>query len=301
MELVFIGTGGSWPSKDRNVSCVALRLGKEIILFDCGEGTQRQLMRSTISFMKISKIFISHFHGDHFLGIPGLVQSMTLNNRKEDLEIYGPKGSGKLVRTLLRLGYFTPSFEVRVYDLNGNDNIEFEENRIRTCYADHNVPTLAYALEEYDRPGRFRIERAKALGLPQGPLYRRLQSGKSIVFKGKRIKPEDVLGKPRKGRKLVYANDTRPCENVVKLAENCDVLIHDATVHSKLEEKANKYAHSSARQAAMIAKRANAKLLFLIHFSPRYKETDILEKEARKIFKNSICARDFMTYNIKAK
>jgi ribonuclease Z len=301
MELVFIGTGGSWPSKERNVSSIALRIDKEIILFDCGEGTQRQLMNSTISFMKISKIFISHFHGDHFLGIPGLVQSMTLNNRKEALEIYGPKGTIKIVKTLLKLGYFTPSFKVKVYDLSGNDDIEFENYRIRTCYGDHNVPTLIYALEEYDKSGRFRVDKAKALGIPPGPLYRKLQLGKSIVFKGKRIKSEEVLGKPRKGRKIVYANDTRPCENVVELAKDCDVLIHDATVDTKLEAKANEYGHSSARQAATIAKKANAKLLLLVHFSPRYKEVGILEKEAKKIFKNSVCARDFMVCNVVAK
>ncbi|MEW6070937.1 MAG: MBL fold metallo-hydrolase, partial [Candidatus Thermoplasmatota archaeon] len=194
MELAFIGTGGSWPSKERNVSCVALRLGKEIILFDCGEGTQRQLMHSTMSFMKISKIFVSHFHGDHFLGIPGLIQSMALNNRKKELKIYGPKGTAKIIKTLLKLGYFAPSFETIVYDLTGNDNIEFENYRIKTCYADHNVPTLAYSLEEREKPGRFRVDRARALGIPPGPLYRKLQLGKSVVFKGRRIKPEEVLG-----------------------------------------------------------------------------------------------------------
>lgn len=299
MQIVFIGTGGSWPSKERNVSGVALRLGKEIILFDCGEGTQRQLMSSPISFMKIKKIFVTHLHGDHFLGLPGLIQSMSLNDRKDLLEIYGPRGTGEVIKTLLKLGYFTPTFVVKTYELGGNEKIEFKDYLVKTCWADHNVPTLAYALEEREKTGRFRLKKAKELGIPPGPLFRKLQSGKTIFIKGKKITPSMVLGRPRKGLKLVYANDTRPCEDVIKLAMGANVLIHDATVHKELEAKANKFGHSSASQAAEVAKKAKAKLLFLIHFSPRYKNTDVLEKEARAIFKNSIAAQDFLVYEVK--
>jgi ribonuclease Z len=301
MEIVFLGTGGSWPSKERNVSGIAIRLNREIILFDCGEGTQRQLMNTQVSFMKITKIFISHFHGDHFLGLPGLVQSMAFNNRKETLEIYGPKGTSIIISELLKLGYFSPDFKIKLYDLNPNELVDFKSYIIRTFALDHNTPTFAYILEEKARVGKFNLSKAKALGIPPGPLYRKLQTGKSIVFKGRKILPSQVLGKPRKGRKIVYANDTRPCNGLCKFAKGCDVLIHDATVSTELEKKANSFGHSSARQAAEIARKAKAKLLFLIHFSPRYKKLESLEEEARKIFKNTIAACDFMVYRVKGK
>lgn len=299
MQIIFIGTGGSWPSKERNVSAVAVRVNRDIVLFDCGEGTQRQFMHAGISFMRISRIFISHYHGDHFLGMPGLIQTMCFNNRKNPLEIYGPRGTSEIIENLLRLGYFEPSFKIKTGDLDNNDILEYEDYCVKVKCAEHTVPTLAYALEEQHKPGRFNIKKAEQLGIPPGPLYRQLQQGKSITFKGRKITSDMVLGKPRKGRKIVYANDTRPCKNITELAKNCDALIHDATVHSELEKKANDYGHSSARQAAETAKTAKAKLLFLIHFSPRYKNTDVLEREARKIFKNSTAAEDFMIYDVR--
>jgi ribonuclease Z len=299
MQIVFLGTGGSWPSKDRNVSAVAVRIGSDVLLFDCGEGTQRQLMSSNVSFMKINRILISHFHGDHFLGLPGLIQSMSLNNRKKPLEIYGPSGTVKLVNIIISLGYFTPTFDFIVNDLKDNDTVKCGGYVIKAKMAEHNVPTLAYAVEENSRPGRFNVKKAKKLGVPEGPLFRRLQKGEGVTVKGKMVTPDMVLGKPRKGKKIVYIPDTKPSKKIIELARNANVLIHDSTTDSKLEKKANEYGHSSARQAAVTAKKAGVKLLFLTHISPRYEDACILEQDAKKVFPNSVVAEDFLEYDVK--
>ncbi|MDI6916329.1 MAG: ribonuclease Z [Thermoplasmatales archaeon] len=299
MQIVFLGTGGSWPSKNRNVSAVAVRIGRDVLLFDCGEGTQRQLMGSNVSFMKINRILISHFHGDHFLGLPGLVQSMSLNNRKKTLEIYGPTGTVKLVNIIINLGYFIPTFHFIVKDLKDNDTVKCDGYIIKAKTAEHNVPTLAYAVEEDTRPGRFNVKKAKKLGIPEGPFFRKLQKGGNITVNGRRITSDMVLGKPRKGKKIVYISDTKPSGAIADFAKGSNVLIHDATADSSLEKKANKYGHSSARQAAMIAKKAGAKILFLTHISPRYEDAGVLEKDAKKVFPNSVVAEDFLEYDVK--
>jgi ribonuclease Z len=299
MELLFLGTGGSWPCKEFNVPAVAVKLGPEIILFDCGEGTQRQFMISPYSFMRISKIFITHYHGDHFLGLSGLIQSMNLNDRTAKLEIYGPKGTIQIVTTMLSLGYFAPGFKITIFELADNEVVKFDGYDVIGFKVDHNVPAFGYVLEENSRPGKFNVKLAKELKIPKGPLYRKLQSGKSIEINGKKITPEMVLGPPRCGRKIVISGDTKPCEAVIKNAKDADVLIHDACLDSSLEVKAAAYGHSTARQAAEVAKKAKAKLLFLIHHSPRYKDLSILEEEAKAVFENSIAAVDFLTYQVR--
>lgn len=298
MKLVFLGSGGSWPSKERNLSSVALKMNGEIILFDCAEGTQRQLVLSSLNFMHVKKILISHFHGDHFLGLPGLIQSMYLNNREKELNIYGPEGTTYIVKGILSLGYFNPTFEILTHDLKDNDEITFEKFDISVRAADHDIPALAFCIKEHERRGKFFPEKAKALGVEEGPLFRKLQGGQSVTVGDITIKPEDVMGDPRRGRKVVYSGDTRPSKAVVELAKDCDVLIHDATLSKELEEKAERYGHSSATQAADIAKQADAKILFLTHISPRYEDALILEEEAKEIFKYSFVAADFLEYDI---
>lgn len=298
MKLVFLGSGGSWPTKDRNLSSVALKMNGDIILFDCAEGTQRQLFQSSFNFMHVNMILISHFHGDHFLGLPGLIQSMYLNDRKRPLHILGPKGTTETVRNLLSIGFFSPTFDILTKDLKDKDEINFENYTIKARDADHDVPALAFSVEETKRKGRFHPEKALALGVPEGPLFRNLQNGEAVQINGKTIKPEDVMGAPRKGRKVVYSGDTRPSEAIGEMAKNCDVLIHDSTLSSELEEKAQKYGHSSTTQAAKIAKVANAKVLFLTHISPRYDDPQKLEDEAKKIFQYSFIAYDFLEYEI---
>jgi len=298
--VIFLGTGGSWPTVKRNVSAIAVKRGGEILLFDCGEGTQRQIQRSGLSYMQIKSIFISHFHGDHFLGLPGLIQTMQLNDRKEPLTIYGPRGISRIVEIVKNLGYFRPSYEIVGKDVDEGDEIRFDGYSVRPFRVEHNVPALGYVLEEDMRPGRFNKKKALELGIPEGPLFGRLQRGESIKLKdGRVITPDMVLGPPRPGRKVVYTGDTKPCNKVVEFARNADLLIHDATFLSDLEDVAIEYGHSTARQAAEIAKEANVDRLVLTHISPRYLDDRAIEEEAKNIFENSIVARDFLKLEVK--
>ena len=300
LYVIFLGTGGSWPTVKRNVSAIAMKRGGEILLFDCGEGTQRQIQRSGLSYMQIKSIFISHFHGDHFLGLPGLIQTMQLNDRKEPLTIYGPRGISRIVEIVKNLGYFRPSYEIVGKDVDEGDEIRFNGYSVKPFRVEHNVPALGYVLEEDMRPGRFNKKKALELGIPEGPLFGRLQRGESIKLKdGRVITPDMVLGPPRPGRKVVYTGDTKPCNKVVEFARNADLLIHDATFLSDLEDVAIEYGHSTARQAAEIAKEANVDKLVLTHISPRYMDERLIEKEAKEIFKNSIVARDFLKLEVK--
>ncbi len=298
MEIVFLGTSGSLPSPQRNVAAIAVKRGGEIILMDCGEGTQRQFMHSKLSFMQVNRILITHLHGDHFLGVPGLIMTMTLNDRSAPLEIFGPRGTVETVQTLVRLGHFNPGFKVVVRDLTPGEEAAAAEYTIRCIASPHQVPTLAFALEERMRPGRFNVERARELGLPPGPLYRRLQTGETITHRGRVITPDMVLGPPRRGRKIVYTGDTTPNPDLEWFARDCDVLIHDSTVESALEGKANEYGHSSARQAAQAAVGCRARKLFLTHISPRYGDPSVIEAEARAIFPEAVVALDFMEYSV---
>jgi ribonuclease Z len=299
MHVTFLGTGGSWPSPQRNVVAIAVRLGPEVALLDCGEGTQRQLMMSNVSFMKISRVFITHFHGDHFLGLPGLIQSMALNDRKEPLEVLGPEGIVELMKSLLQLGYFKPTFEVRVRELKAGESVDFGRYSATCALAEHSVPCLAYALEEAARPGRFNKARALELGVPEGPMFSRLQSGEAVELPdGRKVEPSMVLGPPRRGRKLVYSGDTKPCESVERLAAGSDILVHDATAAADNEDKANMYGHSSARQAAELAKRAGARMLALVHVSPRYEEAKPLLDEAMPIHPKTTAPGDLDEFDV---
>jgi ribonuclease Z len=299
LSIIFLGTGGSWPTVKRNVSSIAIKRGGEILLFDCGEGTQRQIQKSNASYMQISKIFISHFHGDHFLGLPGLIQTMQLNDRKKPLFIYGPKGIIKLVSNLLKLGYFKPEFKIITNELKNNEILEFDEYKIKIINGEHGVETLCYCFEEKIRPGKFDKKKALKLGIPEGPLFSKIQNGKTIVLKdGKKIKSEQILGPPRKGRKIVISGDTKPIKKMIDFSKYADILIHDSTFDSEFEKLANDYGHSTSSQSAIIAKKAEVDKLFLTHISPRYIENNSIEKEARKIFKKSFVAKDFQEVEI---
>jgi len=298
MKIVFLGTGGTYPSKMRNVTSVAVQMPGEVVMFDCGEGTQRQLMRSSVSFMKIKKIFVSHLHADHFLGIPGLVQSMSLNGREDDLRIFGPEGTRRNVEAMLRLGYFKSGFQVVTEDLDPGTVRDFGGYVLRCVEADHSIPSLAYSVEERRRPGKFDVKKALKLSIPEGPLFRRLQEGKTIKIGRKKILPEQVLGPSRPGRKIVYTGDTKPSKAVIKLAKGADVLIHDCTLDSSHGKLAADFGHSTAAEAAAVAKAAGAHVLFLVHLSPRYETHEALEKEARSVFKNSVVAVDFLEFSV---
>jgi ribonuclease Z len=298
MKVVFLGTGGTYPSKRRNVSSVVVQLGAEAVMFDCGEGTQRQLLHSTVSFMRISAIFITHLHADHFLGLAGLVQSMSLNGRERALAVYGPAGCARTVETFLGLGHFKSSFGIYAADLEPGVSVDLGVCTVRCASADHTVPALAFALEEGCRPGRFDLERAKALGIPEGPLYRELQQGRTVHVDGREFRPRDVLGEPRRGRKLVYTGDTRPSEAVTELSRGADVLIHDCTMAEAHAELAHEFGHSTATDAAVTAKSAEVARLFLVHVSPRYEEGSLLEEEARKVFPDARVPEELSEHDI---
>jgi len=299
LDIHFLGTGGSWPSVNRNVSAIAIKRGSEVLLFDCGEGTQRQLQRSALSYMQISKIFISHFHGDHFLGLPGFFQTIQLNERKDPLYVFGPQGIKKLIGQLLDLGYFAPSYEIRVREVVDGDVLTFDDYCIKVLAVCHNVPCFAYCFEEHSRPGKFNKKKALAWGIPEGPLFNKLQKGLTVEVKGRQIVPSDVMGPPRPGRKITITGDTRPCDNLIGFANKSDVLIHDSTFDSRIQQKANEYGHSTARQAAEIAQKAGVKKLFLVHISPRYKDGKLLEEDARNVFEESYVTHDFMVAEVR--
>jgi len=300
LRITFLGTGGSVPSPHRNPSAIAVRRESELFLFDCGEGTQQQMMRAKTG-MKITAIFITHFHADHVLGIPGLLQTLSLQGRTEPLEIYGPKGVKRFLYHLLSLGYASKNFDVRAIELQHGDVIRRQNYEIRAFKTEHNIRSIGYVLEEAMRPGKFNRERAIELGLKPGPLFSKLQHGESVFVNGREIRPEDVLGPPRPGRKIVYTGDTRPCESVIQAAENADILIHDGSLSENEKELAIEYMHSTVTEAAEVAAKANVRKLILTHISARYDAEDAkkLEEEARKIFPNTIVASDLMTIDVK--
>ena len=298
MQIVFLGTSGSWPTPKRNVSAIAVKRGPEVLLFDCGEGTQRQFMLSKLSFMQTTRAFITHFHGDHFLGLPGLVQSMSMNGRERELLVYGPAGTEEIVRTLVNIGHFAPAFSVVAKGLRGGDGVDCGEYVVRAIDTSHTVPSVGYVLEEATRPGRFSLERAQSLGVPEGPMYSRLQEGLPVTVAGRTITPDMVLGPPRRGRKIVYTGDTLPSNRVLEAARDADVLIHDATADTALAEKTNRYGHSTGRQAAEIARDAGARALILTHVSPRYEDTSTILAEAKEVFPNTYMAEDFFEFEV---
>jgi len=297
MRLTFLGTAGSWPTKDRSASAIALDLEKELILLDCGEGTQRQFFHSSASFMRVRRVFLTHFHGDHFLGLPGLIQSMSLNHRTEPLDIYGPPDAEEMVGRALQMGYFTLRFPVTIHSLAPGESREFEGYSVRTAKAQHPVPALAYRIEEAPKRGRFDGELARSLGI-RGHDFARLEAGESVHVEGHVVQPSDVMGPPRLGRSVVYSGDTAPAEDVRRLAHRATLLIHESTTAQELEAQANEWGHSSARQAADLAVSAEVAALFLTHFSARYKELEPLEAEARTVFAGALVARDLLDHLI---
>lgn len=292
------------PTPDRNPSSIIAFLflhqkEEELMLFDCGEGTQQQMMRAKTGMKNLTSIFITHFHADHFLGIPGLVQTMSFQDRKEPLEIFGPKGTKELVSKLLSLGQYRPEFEVRAIELKANDTVRRDGYKIKTFKTDHGVSSIGYVLEEDMRKGRFNRERAIELGVPPGPLFSKLHSGQSVRIGGKEIRPEEVVGPARSGIKMAYTGDTRPCESTVEAAKDADLLIHDGTLAEELKDWALESMHSTAYEAAWVAKKANVRKLVLTHISSRYSaDAKPLLEEAKKVFENVVVAEELMAVEV---
>ena len=297
MEIIFLWTSSAVHSYNRNHPAIILKAFGETMLFDCGEGTQRQLIFAKVSPMKISKIFLSHYHGDHILGLPGLLQSMNFRGRETKLTIYGPKGLNTLKNAIFNLGYCKIDFPIEFIEI-GTETIEScEEYIIKSQDVNHQVPCLAYTVKELKKP-RFLREKAIELGVPVGPAFGKLHNGEEVEVNGKIIKPEQVLGPARKGNKVTYSGDTTPCEEMIEFAKDSTLLIHESTYVNEDADKAKDNFHSTSSDAARIAKKSNSKQLVLTHFSTRYTSLDDLLKEAKEIFENTKLAKDFMKIEI---
>lgn len=299
LRIIFLGTGGSLPTRNRNPSAVLVNRKGELILFDCGEGTQQQMMRAKTGMMSLSSIFISHFHADHFLGIPGLIQTMSFMGRKEPLTIYGPENTKEFTELFKALGYFNLKYEIRGVQLKPGEIVDKGEYVIQALETDHSIPSFGYALIEKPRPGRFNREKAIELGISPGPLFSKLQRGNSIEIDGKIIRPEDVMGISRSGRTIVYSGDTRPCESVLEASRGADLLIHDGSFADEMADWAEESKHSTAGEVAALAKEAGVRKLILTHISSRYTDdSEPVLSDSKKIFENVIIAEDLMEVEV---
>lgn len=300
LQVIFLGTAASIPTVARGLPSVAVKRKNEIIMFDCGEGVQRQMIKSGVGFHKKMKVFVSHMHGDHVLGLPGLLQSMSLLDRTRKLEVYGPVGVKAFISCIQRTVQFVLTFPLEIHEIKSDGTVcKEKEYYVQAAYTDHVIPNIAYALTEEPRPGRFNPEKAKALGVPEGPLWSKLQHGENVkVPSGKLIEPSQVVGPMRPGRKIAYSGDTRPTKSLVTLAQKADLLIHEATLEDELRERAKEDGHSTPSQAAQTAKKAKVKRLILTHVSSRYKSSEPLVNQARRIFPDVEVATDFMKVEI---
>jgi ribonuclease Z len=286
LDVLFVGTSGSAPSARRGLPATLVRRGGDRLLFDCGEGTQRQLVRST-GLVELEDIFITHFHADHVLGLPGMLKTFALRQRERELSVYGPVGLRALFGVLKPIvGRVT--FPVKLYELEPNDELTRDGYRIAAYATDHADGALGYALVEDARPGAFDPELAQRLGVTPGPDFGRLQEGETVDG----VRPEQVMGDARRGRRIVLAGDSAPCEMTRLVAYEADLLIHEATFLEDEVERAAETRHSTARQAAELAAAAGVTMLALTHVSPRYGAREVRE-EARAVFENTVVPRDF--------
>ena len=293
LDVVFLGTAASAPTAQRSPAAVLVRRGGERLLFDCGEGTQRQLQRSTVGLPDIEEIFLTHYHADHFLGLPGMLKTFALRGRDETpLTVYGPRGLRELFKQLQpflgRLPYPTSLVE-----LEPGETVPRGDYAIEPFAADHGVAALGYALVEPERPGRFDVAIADELGVPAGPARGRLQAGEDVELPdGRTVTPAEVLGEPRPGRRIVISGDTSPSPTVVQAAHGADLLVHEASFLADEAGRARETNHSTAAEAAEVARLAQVRLLALTHVSPRYFGPELAE-EARAVFANTVVPRDF--------
>jgi len=296
MRIIFLGTAGSVPTLKRNLPAVLVCRKNDQILFDCGEGVQRQMLMAKTGFHKNMKIFLSHMHGDHVLGLPGLMQTMALMDRRNKLQVYGPNGTKHFLQSVKEVLQFGLTYPVEIYEIYGPGIIcEEPEYTIEAAESNHVMSSFAYGLIEKQRPGKFYPEKAKAMDVPEGELWSILQRGEKVkLANGKTVKPEDIMGSMRKGRKIVYTGDTRPFKDFARFASGANLIIHDATLDDTLAEKADQDGHSTPSQAAEQAVKARAKRLILTHISARYADPSLLLEQAQKGFKNVAVAEDFL-------
>jgi ribonuclease Z len=292
LDVVFLGTAGSMPTAQRAPSALLVRRGGERILVDCGEGTQRQLLRSSVGLIELREVFITHYHADHYLGLPGMLKTFALRGRELPITIYGPPGLRDLFSALRRIfGKLTYPYDL--VELRAGDVLARGDYELAAFAVRHGVSGVGYSVLEADRPGRFDVSAADALGVPSGPERGALQRGEPVILPdGNTVLPEQVLGPPRPGRKVVIAGDTAYAETVVDAARGADLLVHEATFCEEERERADETSHSTAGDAAQVAAAAEAAMLAVTHLSPRYFGPDVAG-EARAIFPETVVPRDF--------
>ncbi len=306
MEITFLGTSSGVPTRSRNVSSVALRLPQraELWLFDCGEGTQHQLLRSDLKISQLSRIFITHMHGDHIFGLMGLLATCGLAGNPTQIDIYGPPKLEEYLRACSRYSHTHFSYPLHVHTVEPGLIYEDAEFTVSCGRLEHRITDFGYRVVEKDRAGRFDVEKAKALSIPPGRVYGQLKRGETVtLLDGRQINGTDLCGPTEVGRKIVYCTDTVYCDGAVELAQDADVLIHEATFAHSDAELAFQRFHSTSTMAAQVALAASAKLLVMTHFSPRYAPGNNLElkdllTEARAIFPNTEIAYDFLSYEV---
>lgn len=299
LSLTFLGTAASIPTVDRNVAGLAVQREGETILFDCGEGNQRQMMRYGVGFT-FREIFFTHYHADHMLGVTGLLRTMGLQDRSTPVTLYGPKGGQRILGVAISLGIEKNKFPVEIVEVKPGDRLKREEYDIVVFETQHRADTVGYALAEHPRLGRFNPERARQLGIPEGPLWGRLHKGETVTLAdGRTVRPAELVGDRRDGRTLIYTGDTRPHLSVIEAAKGADLLVHEATFASDEMERARETGHSTAAEAARVALEAGARRLVLTHISSRYnRDASELLAEARAVFPETTIARDGMTVDV---
>lgn len=303
MRVIPLGTSSGKPTIKRNVSALAVAREGEWLLFDCGEGAQTQIARAALSPNRLAAIFISHLHGDHFNGLPGLISTMGLDRRTRELTLAGPPGVREYLNTLERLRVIFMTYPLNLKELTaattGKAVFEAADYTVTARPLDHRLFALGYRVDERARPGRFNVGRARELGVPEGPLWGRLQTGDDVTLDdGRVIQSLEVLGPPRPGKSVAYCLDTRPCAASIELARGVDMLIHEATYTEELAVEAREYGHSTAAQAARTARDAGAKRLLITHFSTRYPDPAVLLEEACAIFPETMLAEDLMEIQV---
>ncbi len=299
LSITFLGTGAATPTLDRNVAGLAVQRKGETLLFDCGEGNQRQMMRYGVGFA-FREIFFSHYHADHILGVTGLLRTMGLQDRTLPVTLYGPKGAQRILGAAITVGIERNKFPVEIVEVKPGDRLARDEYEIAVFETEHRADTVGYALVEHIRLGRFNPDRAREQGIAEGPLWGQLHKGKTVTLPdGRTVGPADLVGAPRPGRKLVYSGDTRPHPSVVEASRGADLLVHEATFGGDEMERARETGHSTAAEAARVALDAGVRRLVLTHISSRYnRDATELLAEARAVFPETVIARDGMTVDV---